>query len=185
MPNVYDEFAHISVKFTNDFDEHAVYNIVTSGGVKVGRKNVNFVNTRLIAPHDLNSKGTLFGGRLLEWFDSDASAFSHDCVTNAKGLVTASIFGFNFIKPILLGERLRGRMEFVHKGAATITIKGIYEAERGDKWVRCADGYAVLCNTQNGFAAPLPELKISVNQDTPDWQIVENYKKLTKLKKKE
>ena len=37
---------------------------------------MNFYTRKLIKPEDLNSRGTLFGGRLLQWIDEEAAVYA-------------------------------------------------------------------------------------------------------------
>jgi acyl-CoA hydrolase len=53
---------------------------------------------KFIKPSDLNAHSTLFGGRLIEWIDTDCAIFAmHQLGT--KNLVTKFISEINFISP--------------------------------------------------------------------------------------
>ena len=181
---VYDEIAHVSVRMERNFKEECVYNVIAEGGIKVGKDDHKFVNTRFVSPQDLNSKSTLFGGTVLAWFDSDAAAFAYECVKEDCIFTTISVFGFNFKKPVMSGARIRGTMRLAHNSVSTITIKGVYEVfENG--WIICAEGYCALCCIEKeGKPTLLPELVVQPEKNTPEWEFVEKYKKITILKRK-
>jgi hypothetical protein len=47
---------------------------------------MNFYTRKLIKPEDLNPRGTLFGGRLLQWIDEEAAVYAM-CQLETKDIV--------------------------------------------------------------------------------------------------
>lgn len=184
---VYNETCNLVLKMERTFQEAAVYNVVPEGGIQVGNQDyAQFVHTRFVSPQDLNSKGTLFGGALLAWFDLDAVNFAHDCVKTNCVFTTVCLFSFTFIRHVEFGARVRGKMKLVHNSASTLTVKGCYECYNGNEWLPCAEGFITLCAVEKeGKPSFLPELITTVDENSADWDFVEKYKKLTRIKRKE
>ncbi len=183
---VYNETANLIIKMERKFQEGAVYNVSPEGGIQVGNQDHKLVINRFVSPQDLNSKGTLFGGSLLSWFDLDAVNFGYDCINGNCLFTTVSVFSFSFLRHVDFGARVKGTMRLVHKSASTLTIKGVYEFWGDNGWTLCAEGFSTLCAIEaEGKPALLPELVTTVDENSADWDFVEKYKKLTRLRRKE
>lgn len=76
---------------------------------------------KLIKPGDLNSRGTLFGGRLLEWIDEEAAVFAI-CQLNSPSIVTRAMSEINFVNTGKLGDVIEFGMELASVGTTSITI---------------------------------------------------------------
>jgi acyl-CoA hydrolase len=77
---------------------------------------------KLIKPEDLNPRGTLFGGRLLEFIDEEAAIFAI-CQLGSSNIVTKIMSEVNFISPAHLGEIIEFAMELVNFGKTSVTIR--------------------------------------------------------------
>ena len=85
-------------------------------------KNMMKYRTRkLIKPGDLNSRGTLFGGRILEWIDEEAAIFAI-CQLNSPNIVTKAMSEINFVTTGKLGDVIEFGMELVGVGTTSISI---------------------------------------------------------------
>ena len=83
---------------------------------------MKFLSRRLVMPTDLNSRGTLFGGKLLAWVDDEASVFA--AVESGADLVaTKYISEMNFQAPSYLGDVLEIGMEVTSTTRVSITLK--------------------------------------------------------------
>jgi acyl-CoA hydrolase len=82
---------------------------------------MNFRTRKLIKPEDLNSRGTLFGGRVLSWIDEEAAIFSM-CQLNDKNIVTKAMSEINFVSTSKTGDIVEIGCELVSFGVTSITI---------------------------------------------------------------
>ena len=62
-----------------------------------------FRTRRLIRSEDLNPRGNLFGGRLLQWIDEEASIFVF-CQLGTRNVVTAHMSEINFTASAKAGD---------------------------------------------------------------------------------
>ena len=76
---------------------------------------------KLIKPGDLNPRGTLFGGRILEWIDEEAAIFAI-CQLNSPNIVTKAMSEINFVTTGKLGDVIEFGMELAGVGTTSITI---------------------------------------------------------------
>lgn len=81
-----------------------------------------FKSRRLVKPEDLNPRGTLFGGRLLEWIDEEAAIFAI-CQLDTENIVTKLMSEINFIAPAFKGNVVEIGLEVVKFGRTSITLK--------------------------------------------------------------
>ena len=82
---------------------------------------MNFRTRKMVAARDLNSNGTLFGGRCLEWIDEEAFIFT-SCQLESEKVVTRSMSEINFLATARQGEIIE-----VGKHIDLINKKGIYK----------------------------------------------------------
>lgn len=59
---------------------------------------------RLIKSEDLNHHGTLFAGRMAEWFVESAFIAAASLYRKPEGIVCLKIHGMNFTKPVQKGD---------------------------------------------------------------------------------
>ena len=83
---------------------------------------MNFYTRKLIKPEDLNSRGTLFGGRLLQWIDEEAAVYAM-CQLETKNIVTKLISEVNFTSPAYQGDVIKIGLEPIKFGQTSITLK--------------------------------------------------------------
>lgn len=81
-----------------------------------------FKSRRLIKPEDLNPRGTLFGGRLMQWIDEEAAIFAI-CQLETENIVTKLISEINFVSPGFPGNVVEIGLEVVKLGRTSITLK--------------------------------------------------------------
>jgi acyl-CoA thioesterase YciA len=79
-------------------------------------------NRRLVKPEDLNPRGTLFGGKLLQWIDEEAAIFAI-CQLETENVVTKLISEINFVAPAFNGDVVSFGMEVVSLGKTSIVLK--------------------------------------------------------------
>ena len=72
-------------------------------------------------PGDLNPRGTLFGGRVLEWIDEEAAIFAI-CQLGSSNIVTKAMSEINFVSTALIGDIIEFGMDLASVGTTSITI---------------------------------------------------------------
>jgi len=83
---------------------------------------MKFLSRRLVMPTDLNSRGTLFGGRLLAWIDEECSVYA--AVESGADLVlTKYISEMDFQSPAYLGDVVQIGVEITSSTRVSITLK--------------------------------------------------------------
>lgn len=70
---------------------------------------------------DLNSAGTIFGGKLVAWIDEGTAIYA-SCQMNARRIVTKKISELIFNQPAKLGDMLEIWCKVSHAGRTSITI---------------------------------------------------------------
>ena len=70
---------------------------------------------KLIKPEDLNPRGTLFGGRVLEWIDEEAAIFCM-CQLDNKNIVTKAMSEINFVSTAITGDIVEIGCELISFG---------------------------------------------------------------------
>lgn len=83
---------------------------------------MKFLSRRLVMPADLNSRGTLFGGRLLAWIDEEASVYAA-VESGAELVATKFISEMDFQAPAYLGDVIEIGMEITDTSRVSITLK--------------------------------------------------------------
>lgn len=79
--------------------------------------------TEIVMPQDVNTVGTIFGGKIMQWMDIAAAicGFRH-C---RKPVVTASVDTLHFLKPIKVGDivTIKASVNYVGKTSMEIGVK--------------------------------------------------------------
>jgi len=76
---------------------------------------------KIVKPGDLNPRGTLFGGRVLEWVDEEAAIFAI-CQMKSPNIVTKAMSEVNFVRTAKQGDIIEFGMDLVSIGNTSITI---------------------------------------------------------------
>ena len=76
---------------------------------------------KLVKPSDLNPRGTLFGGRVLEWIDEEAAIFAI-CQLGSPNIVTKAMSEVNFVRTAKQGDIVEFGTEVVSIGTTSITL---------------------------------------------------------------
>ena len=108
---------------------------------------------RLIKTEDLNPRGTLFGGRLLEWIDEEASIFCF-CQLGTRNIVTVHMSEINFQYPAKLGDVIEFGTDIVSFGSSSITLKMIVRNKRNRRKLLSVD--KIVFVSLNEFDEPSP-----------------------------
>jgi acyl-CoA hydrolase len=84
---------------------------------------MKFFTRKWIKPEDLNSNGSLFGGRLLAWIDEEAAIYAMCQLGNNRHIVTKFISEVDFVSSAREGEVIEIGVEFVSAGRTSITTR--------------------------------------------------------------
>ncbi len=111
---------------------------------------------RIIMYEDLNSAGTLFGGRLASWIDEGSAIFA-SCQMNARRIVTKKISELVFNQPARLGDMLEIWCKVLKKGTSSITISTKVTrrsfTDDASKVVESSSADAEICHCEIVFVA--------------------------------
>jgi len=108
---------------------------------------------RLIKSEDLNARGTLFGGRLLEWCDEEASIFCF-CQLGTRNIATVHMSEINFRYPARLGDVVEFGTDIVKFGTTSITLKMEVRNKRTKKILLSVD--KIIFVSLDEFDEPRP-----------------------------
>ena len=81
-----------------------------------------FRTRTMIAARDLNSNGTLFGGRVLEWIDEEAFIYA-SCQLDSESVVTHSISEIRFVSSARQGDIVEIGVAATASGRTSITLR--------------------------------------------------------------
>ncbi|WP_017930960.1 acyl-CoA thioesterase [Robiginitomaculum antarcticum] len=76
---------------------------------------------KVVKPADLNSRNTLFGGRLLEWIDEECGVYA-GCQMSSRTLVTKYMSELNFLSAAYQGDVVEIGVDTVDVTRTTIAV---------------------------------------------------------------
>jgi acyl-CoA thioesterase YciA len=107
----------------------------------------------MIAHKDLNSNGTLFGGRVLDWIDEEAYIFC-SCQLDNDRVVTRSMGEINFVSSAIRGDIIEIGMETIKMGVTSITIRCDVRNKRTEEKLTSVDRIVFVNLGLDGKPAP-------------------------------
>lgn len=116
--------------------------------------------THLVMPGDANSRGTAFGGMVMQWTDLAASmaAMRH----SRMPVVTASIDQLSFLAPIRVGYMviLRAQVAAVFKTSMEVAVEVLAEDPRTGERRKCCDAHLTFVALgSDGRPTAVPKLR--------------------------
>jgi acyl-CoA thioesterase YciA len=108
---------------------------------------------RLVKPEDLNPRGTLFGGRCLQWIDEEAAIYAN-CQLGTSKIVTKLMSEINFVAPAFNGDVVSFGMEVVSLGRTSITLKCIVFNKNTNKEIVTIDKIVFVSVDDEGRPTP-------------------------------
>ena len=82
---------------------------------------MRFYTRKLIKPGDLNANNTLFGGKLLQWIDEEASIYAMTKLKSTR-VVTKFMSEINFVSSARQGDVIEIGLRFITVGRTSITF---------------------------------------------------------------
>ncbi len=83
-----------------------------------------FVTTRLVKSEDLNHHGTLFAGRMSEWFVEGTFIAAATTLGNPENVVCIKLHGLKFGTPTKKGQIIQLTTKVILTGNTSITVYG-------------------------------------------------------------
>lgn len=114
---------------------------------------MKYFTRKMIAHKDLNSNGTLFGGRVLDWIDEEAYIFC-SCQLDNDRVVTRSMSNIDFIASAIRGDIIEIGMEVVKLGKTSITVSCKVRNKRTEQTITSVDRIVFVNLGPDGKPAP-------------------------------
>lgn len=116
---------------------------------------------KLVKSEDLNHHGTLFAGRMSEWFVESCFISVANGYKHPENLVCIKIHEIKFMKPIRKGDIINIKSKIVYVGNTSITAYG--KVTRNDSEDILVEGFLTfVCVDENGI-----KMKHNLSIDEP------------------
>ena len=129
------------------------------------------VTVDTVFPHNTNPLGTLFGGRVLELMDINASiACTRFC---RKIAVTASTEPIDFRNPIYVGEIIELKSRVAWTGRTSMIVRCEVHGENplsGERRLCTVGHMNFVAVGENGRPTPVPKLRVETELEHRHWQ---------------
>lgn len=133
--------------------------------------------SRLVKSEDLNHHGTLFAGRMSEWFVEGAFIAAASSIGNPKNIVCKKLHGLSFNAPVKKGEIISLKTKVVLVGKTSLTVYGFVTKLNDTKIL--VDGFITFVNVdENGNKMP-HNLTIPEPTSDNDIKLIEKAKSLS------
>ena len=114
---------------------------------------MKYFTRKMIAHKDLNSNGTLFGGRVLDWIDEEAYIYC-SCQLDNDRVVTRSMSNIDFLHSAIRGDIIEIGMETVNIGTTSITIRCDVRNKRTEQVITSVEQIVFVNLGPDGKPAP-------------------------------
>ncbi|MHB2016896.1 MAG: acyl-CoA thioesterase [Candidatus Xenobia bacterium] len=126
---------------------------------------------QVVMPNDTNPRGTVFGGRVLEWIDiCGAIAAQRHC---RSAVVTVSIDEMSFLSPIKLGHVaiLSASVNFVGTSSLEVGVRVDSEDPLTGRTKHCSTAYLTyVALDADGQKIEVPGLELTTDEDRRRWE---------------
>lgn len=112
-----------------------------------------FRTRKFVKPADLNPRGTLFGGRCMEWIDEESAIYAA-CQLDSTNIVTRKISEMNFLAPAYQGDMVEIGVEVVKIGTTSLTLKCVVQNKNTKKIIVSVDTIVFVCVDEDGKSIP-------------------------------
>ncbi len=125
---------------------------------------MRFHTRKLVKPEDLNSNGTLFGGKVLAWIDEEAALYTIVQLENAK-IVTKYISEINFMSAAKQGDVVEIGIEVVKFGKTSLTLNCEVRNKMNHETIITVDNIIMVNLGDNGKPTPHGKTKVEYVKD--------------------
>ena len=125
---------------------------------------MRFHTRKLVKPEDLNSNGTLFGGKVLAWIDEEAALYTIVQLENKK-VVTKYISEINFMSTAKQGDVIEIGIEVVKFGKTSLTLNCVVRNKMNHETIVTVDNIIMVHLGDNGKPSPHGKTKIEYVKD--------------------
>ena len=114
---------------------------------------MQFRTRKMVAARDLNSNGTLFGGRVLDWIDEEAFIYA-SCQLDSDSVVTRNMSEISFVATGRQGDVIEIGMETVSFGRTSICFRCEVRNRRSKKTITAVDRIVFVLVDAEGRPVP-------------------------------
>ena len=114
---------------------------------------MKFRTRKMVAARDLNSNGSLFGGRALEWLDEEAFIFT-SCQLGSESVVTRSMSAIDFVASAQQGDIVEIGSETIAFGRTSLTLRCVMRNMRSKRTITSIDRIVFVRVDDDGKAVP-------------------------------
>ena len=125
---------------------------------------MKFHTRKLVKPEDLNSNGTLFGGKVLAWIDEEAALYTIVQLENKK-VVTKYISEINFMSTAKQGDVIEIGIEVVKFGKTSLTLNCEVRNKMNHETIVTVDNIIMVHLGDNGKPSPHGKTKVEYVKD--------------------
>mgnify|MGYP000229925671 CR=1 FL=1 len=125
---------------------------------------MKFHTRKLVKPEDLNSNGTLFGGKVLAWIDEEAALYSIVQLENGK-IVTKFMSEINFMSAAKQGDIIEIGIEVVKFGKTSLTLNCEVRNKMNHETIVTVDNIIMVNLGEDGKSKPHGKTKIEFVAD--------------------
>lgn len=109
----------------------------------------SFITSKLVKSEDLNHHGTLFAGRMAEWFIEGGFIAAASTLGKPSNLVCKKLHGLSFTLPVNKGEIITLETKVVLAGTTSMCVYGKVTKMNDNKTL--VDGFITfVCVDENG-----------------------------------
>lgn len=113
----------------------------------------DYICTRFVKSEDLNHHGTLFAGRMSEWFVEGSFIAAASLQGNPEDIVCIKLHGLKFGKPTQKGQIIKLTTRVVKAGTSSLTVYGKVTGADDDNVA--VDGFVTfVCVDEEGKKMP-------------------------------
>lgn len=127
---------------------------------------MQFRTRKMIAARDLNSNGSLFGGRVLDWIDEEAFIYA-SCQLESESIVTRTMSEINFIATGRQGDVIEIGMEAVDFGRTSVTLRCEVRNRRTKKTITAVDRIVFVLVDRDGRPTPHGKTEATTGLSAP------------------
>ncbi|MFX0557018.1 acyl-CoA thioesterase [Maribacter sp. CXY002] len=125
---------------------------------------MRFHTRKLVKPEDLNSNGTLFGGKVLAWIDEEAALYSIIQLENGR-IVTKYMSEINFMSAAKQGDIVEIGIQVVKFGKTSLTLNCEVRNKMNHETIVTVDNIIMVNLSEDGKPTPHGKTKIEFVKD--------------------